>query len=261
MDVSAIHVNGEARAYARDPVEERAPGRNIEELRDELAPVGEPGPVQIGDRDAVAREPRDFGEGLIRAGEVRGVDDEAVGERHEIVEMLRFPGRRSRPPEEHRQVGHEQRDDDARHAFVEVAAHAGEDLLVEDRLRAVGPRDVTVELHRSDEAVAIPIAEQDDGARGMAKRQIRDCSRGTARMHFTLGVHDEVEHRSTRQRLATLPGVGDRGAAQPRELVFERIDGRRPRAPEHLVDHGRRQLRPSRAMSASACSGPHAPAA
>src|SRR6185503_16118816 len=40
MDVSAIHVNGEARAYARDLVEERPPGRNVEELRDELAPVG-----------------------------------------------------------------------------------------------------------------------------------------------------------------------------------------------------------------------------
>ena len=164
MDVAPIHVNGETRAYTRDLVEERAPGRHVEELRDELAPGGEPGPVEIRYRDAVAREPRDFGEGLVRSGEVGGVDDEAVGQRHEIVEMPRVAGRRSRPPEEHGQVGHQQGDDDARHAFIEVAAHAREDLLVQDRLRAVGLRHMTVELDRRDDAVPVAIAEQNDGA-------------------------------------------------------------------------------------------------
>jgi hypothetical protein len=209
----------------------------------------------------VAREPRDLGEGVVRAGEVGGVDDEAVGQHHKIVEMARVAGRRSRPPEEHGQVGHEQWDDDARDAFVEVAAHAREDLLVQDRLRAVGLRNVTVELHRRDDAVAVPIAEQDDRARRMAKCQIRHRLRGASRMQFALGVHDQVEYRGPGQCLATFDRVRDRGAAQTRELALEGIDARRLRAPEHFVDHWRRQLRPSRAMSASASSGPHAPAA
>ena len=122
---------------------------------------------------------------------------------------------------------------------------------------------MTVELQRRDHALSAAVAEHDDRARRMPQREICDRPRGSPRMYFALGIDDEIEHRCSRERLAALFRVRDCGAAEPTQLAFERVDAPGARAPERFVHHGhgRRQVRLSRAMSASACSGPHVPAA
>src|SRR5713101_8428358 len=49
VNITAVHVDGEARTYPGDPIQERTPCGHVEELRDELAPMREPSPVEIGD--------------------------------------------------------------------------------------------------------------------------------------------------------------------------------------------------------------------
>src|SRR4030088_1885565 len=195
MDVAAVHVDGEAGAYPGDAVQERPPSGHVEELRDELAPVGEPGPVEVGDADAQAREARDMRQRELGPCEARRSDDEAVGERHEIIEVPGFARRRPGPPQEHGQIRNEQRDHDACDALVEVAAHAREDLLVQHDRRAVGLWNVAMQLYGREHALAIAIGEEDDRAGWMPKCEIRHRPRGPARMDLALGVDNEIEYR------------------------------------------------------------------
>ena len=89
--------------------------------------VGDPGPER-GEQRPPARRPRpgDVRDRRAREAARRGavrvrqvvplgrVDDEPVGDADELVELLRAPGRLAAPAQEHRQVGDEQRLDDAR---------------------------------------------------------------------------------------------------------------------------------------------------
>src|SRR5437879_12778087 len=100
MDVAPVGIDREADAEPVDRVEPRAPRGHIEILRDELAPRREPGPVEI--RDGAVLRPDDAQAAELRehelgAREVCGVDDEAVRESYEVLEVARAHGRGARP--------------------------------------------------------------------------------------------------------------------------------------------------------------------
>jgi hypothetical protein len=262
VDVAAIHVDAEADAHTHDLVEVRPPRRDVEERGDELAPRREPRPVEIRDAEvAIAlghREIRDERERAVGPREVGGVDDEPVCESEEVVEALRGPG----PPEEHREVGDEERDDDARDALVGVAAHAGEDLLVADLRGLVRTRHMAMQLDRDVDALTPAIAEDHDAARRVSVRELRRARRGAARVLLTVGEDDEVEDGRAGDAATLLARVRGRLAPEARELALERADGRDLRSPDGLVDvrYGRRQTLPSRSMSVSPSGGPQEPA-
>ena len=70
-----------------------------------------------------------------------------------------------RPPQEHRQIGDEQRDDRAREAVVRIAASAQEDLLVADLMDRVGGGKVAVHLDLAFDALPrAAVGEQHDRA-------------------------------------------------------------------------------------------------
>ena len=108
---------------------------------------------------------------------------------------------------------------------------------------------------------SVPIREHDDGARRVTEREVGDASRRTARVHLTLGEHDEVEHRCAGDRAPQFERMRALHTAEPRELAFESRDAALARAPERRVDdYAFRHFRPSRSMRSSASFGPHVPA-
>src|SRR5438094_437540 len=81
-----------------------------------------------------------------RSGEIARIDDEPVGEADELLEVRCIERRRSGPPEEHRQVRQQQRDDRARDPVVDVAAGSDQDVLAAHLLAPAGPAGPAVHL-------------------------------------------------------------------------------------------------------------------
>src|SRR5438309_1735510 len=125
--------------------------------------------------------------------EVRGVDDKPVGQTQQVAERPRTERRRSGPPEKHRKVRHEQRDHRGREAILDVAVRADEDLLVANEAGAVRDRQPAMHLDALVHALArAAVDENDDRARWMAERQVRDASGRATRVLLAVGVHHEV---------------------------------------------------------------------
>ena len=196
--------------------------------------------------------------------EVRRVDDQPVGQREHLPEESPARGRVPRPPHEHGKVRNEQGDDRGRQSLIGVPTGAEEDLLVRDQPRAVAARQMAVHLDRGVDSFRRPtVGEDDDRARGVTKRELRDALRGAPRMELAVGVHDQVQHGSTRDGAALFPRVSALRAPQSGELPFEFRDARGARSPErgvHVADHALRHSRPSCSIKASASGGPHEPA-
>src|SRR5439155_4745086 len=118
-----------------DTVQKEPPRGNVEERCRDLAPWREPRPIEVGQSESSAgliRDARDDRQRHFWPGEVRGVDDKAVGEAQEISERARAERRRPGPPKEDRQIGNEKRDHRRGQAIVDVAPRANEYLFVAD---------------------------------------------------------------------------------------------------------------------------------
>ena len=271
MDLPAIGVDGEAHADSGHPVEERAPGRDVEELGDEVAPGGEPGPVEVGHPVAAVPAACDRGdrrEGAVRPGEICRIDDETVGEGEECLEVRGLEGRRAGPPQEDRQIGEQQRDHRARQPGVGIPVRADEHLLVRDLLRRRASGKAAVQPELADPGRAGAVGEDHDRSGGMTDRQVRDRSRRPTGVRLAGREDDEVEDRCPRDRMPQLAGVRRARSPQARELVLDPADAADRRSPDRFVDRERharaqgfRHARPSRPMRRSASVGPQVPPA
>src|SRR3989475_7665709 len=266
VDVTSIHVHGETDTEPGDTVQKEPPRRHVEERCRDLAPRGESRPVQVGEAEPSMRrlrDARDRRESDLGAREIRGVDDEPVGETQKIPERPRADGRSSGPPEKDREIGHEEGDHRGREPIVHVTARANEDLLIADLSRAIRDRKLAMHL---DAALAVlaflsAVRKHHDGARGMTESEVGDAPGRATRVLLAVGVHDEVEHRCAGDRADRLARMRALNAPEPRELALEGSNALCAGAPEHRVDHyAFRHFRPSRSMRSSASVGPQVPA-
>ena len=265
QDLPAVHVHREPDPHSGHRVEERPPGRNVEEARHDLAPRGEARPVEVGQAEAAARlsrDPRDRRQHLLGPREVGRVHHEPVGETDELAKGSPCHRWAPRPPQEHRKVWHKKRDDDAREPFIGVAPRSDEDLFVADLRRVLRGRQVAVHLQAPFGAfVRAAIREEHDRPRGVARREIRDALRRSSSVQLAVGVDDEVQHGRAGNGARLLARVRALSTPQPFELALERHDAGGLGAPERGVDgHALRHARPSSLTRASASAGPQVPA-
>jgi len=257
-----------------DRPELRPDGRRVEELGGHLPPGQEPRPVEVADRDlggATLGDVKQRSEVLAGVELIIAVDDQAVAEVRQLVEEPALEVRAARPPQHHRQIGHQQRRHDAGQVLGNLAMRVQQHLLVGDQARPdhVGEgADGGLQLR----GMAILLRQQDQGPGGVMDRHALERVRDAVFLLAGPRHRDQVERarpglrRGVFGRLPAQRTIREQPPAKLGQLLLDRphveeladdpgVVGDRPDA------HGRRQRRPSRSIRASAASGPQVPAA
>lgn len=178
------------------------------------------------------------------------VDHEPVDHPEELLELRLAERKPAAPAQEHGQVGHEQRLDDAGRRRRGASSQPDRHHLRADRaVRPALGEAAQIDVGVQPVAIGAGIGQQEDRpGRVPVAETVEDTPRGL----LPLGRHpgDVREHpRAQRRRL-----TGQRRRlVQPAELGLDGADRRR-------LYQCRRQERPSRWRSSSAAAGPHVPA-
>ena len=242
------------------PVQGRAQRGAAERGGQQLPPGGQPAPGAVG--DGRLQHPDRRGQAAQvghRVGEGGRVDDQAVGDRGQLVEHLLVEGGRPLPPGEHRQLG-QQQGQDHRGQVPGVDVGLDHHLLPDDLGPVVGAA-----VHHPGPG-AHPLAalgrlgDQDHAARGGAAAQLLDRGQGPLAGGPVGGHHDQVGHAGPEHRPAAVLALGALALQGLLDVAGRDLLERLRR----LVGlaHGRRQRRPGRprAISSSAALGPQLPA-
>jgi hypothetical protein len=249
---AAEQVRLRGRAGDADPLHVRDPGP---ERGEACAPAAGARPRDVG-RGGVREDVREARVAARDAGPLGRVDDQAVGELDELLELGRAERRLAAPAQEDGEVGDEQRLDDARRGRGRRPVQAQLDHLGADR--PLDPRGLDA-LERGPgvdpAAVAVRLRDEEQRPRRV---QLRHAFEGRPGPVEPVRRHPgDVRHHARPQvrRRARLGDAVAEAGQRPRD-VADRDVLARPGLAQCL-----RHDRPSRWRSSSAARGPHVPAA
>ena len=255
-----------ARARARSArAARRSPGSSNRPA-DRLAPGGQPRPLEVARRPAVvARAAVERAEQRDRVARAPRIDHDAVGDLEQAHQQLVIPCRRPEHPDEHGQVGHEQRHDRAGRPPARQRPDGHRDLLAAHVPPHPTDRAQRLEVRLEARGVALGAGLDDERARRMEPGDRGQQAGRAFGLDRVRGDRDQVARAGARDDGAT--GRARGLLPQAPQLPAERldVDGERPPAAQDLPsgrvrDHGRLHSRPSRKSSALTASGPQVPA-